>query len=116
VKSHVPDSDSEPDQKFVARCVDFVRLYTRTTRAGARRGSSNNGKSKRRMQPDGQARSLTLQLVPVPWACQTGYALQRQLVALGFECQVVAPSLIPRKPGDRIKADRREKDPFRRGS
>ncbi len=38
----------------------------------------------------------------------TGYALQRQLGALGFECRVVAPSLIPRKPGDRIKTDRRD--------
>ncbi len=38
----------------------------------------------------------------------TGYALQRQLEALGFECRVVAPSLIPRKPGNRIKTDRRD--------
>lgn len=37
-----------------------------------------------------------------------GYALQRQLAALGIECQVVAPSLVPRKPGDRIKTDRRD--------
>jgi transposase len=32
----------------------------------------------------------------------TGYGLYRQIVALGHECSVVAPSLIPRKPGDRI--------------
>jgi transposase len=37
-----------------------------------------------------------------------GYALQRQLVREGVACQVVAPSLIPRKPGDRIKTDRRD--------
>lgn len=37
-----------------------------------------------------------------------GYALQRQLVALGVRCQVIAPSLVPRKPGDRIKTDRRD--------
>jgi transposase len=37
-----------------------------------------------------------------------GYALQRQLEGLGIECQVVAPSLVPRKPGDRIKTDRRD--------
>jgi transposase len=30
----------------------------------------------------------------------TGYGLHRQLTALGHECTVVAPSLIPRKPGD----------------
>lgn len=38
----------------------------------------------------------------------TGYALQRQLEAEGVPCVVVAPSLIPRKPGDRIKTDRRD--------
>jgi transposase len=35
-----------------------------------------------------------------------GYELHRQLVKLGFDCQVVAPSLIPKKPGDRVKTDR----------
>lgn len=38
----------------------------------------------------------------------TGYALQRQLTALGIECIVVAPSLVPAKPGDRVKTDRRD--------
>jgi transposase len=38
----------------------------------------------------------------------TGYGLYRQLVALGHQCTVVAPSLIPRKPGDRIKTNRRD--------
>lgn len=37
-----------------------------------------------------------------------GYALQRQLASLGVACQVVAPSLVPRKPGERIKTDRRD--------
>src|SRR3954467_3658478 len=37
-----------------------------------------------------------------------GYGIQRQLSAMGHECAVVAPSLIPRKPGDRIKTDRRD--------
>ena len=37
-----------------------------------------------------------------------GYALQRQLRSLGIACQVVAPSLVPRKPGERIKTDRRD--------
>ena len=37
-----------------------------------------------------------------------GYGLYRQLLALGHDCQVVAPSLIPRKPGERIKTDRRD--------
>jgi len=37
-----------------------------------------------------------------------GYGLQRSLIALGLECAVIAPSLIPKKPGDRIKTDRRD--------
>jgi len=37
-----------------------------------------------------------------------GYVLQRQLRELDIPCDVVAPSLIPRKPGERIKTDRRD--------
>jgi transposase len=37
-----------------------------------------------------------------------GFEVQRQLEAMGVECIVVAPSLIPRKPGERIKTDRRD--------
>ena len=37
-----------------------------------------------------------------------GYTLQRQLRGAGVACQVVAPSLIPIKPGERIKTDRRD--------
>jgi transposase len=38
----------------------------------------------------------------------TGYALQRQIKELGFACLVVAPSLIPKRPGDRVKTNRRD--------
>ena len=38
----------------------------------------------------------------------TGYGLYRQVKALGYDCPVVAPSLIPRKPGERIKTNRRD--------
>jgi transposase len=37
-----------------------------------------------------------------------GYGIQRQLSGMGHQCDVVAPSLIPRKPGERIKTDRRD--------
>ncbi len=37
-----------------------------------------------------------------------GYVLQRQLLGAGIGCQVVAPSLVPVKPGERIKTDRRD--------
>lgn len=37
-----------------------------------------------------------------------GYGLYRQLTALGIPCTVVAPSLVPVAPGDRVKTDRRD--------
>lgn len=37
-----------------------------------------------------------------------GYALQRQVTTPRVSCQVIAPALIPRKPGDRIKTNRRD--------
>jgi len=37
-----------------------------------------------------------------------GYGLYRQLTALGHDCTVVAPSLVPRRPGDRVKTNRRD--------
>ena len=37
-----------------------------------------------------------------------GYGLHRHLTKLGFECAVVAPAMIPRKAGDRVKTDRRD--------
>src|SRR5271155_1330558 len=37
-----------------------------------------------------------------------GYGIQRQLSAAGHDCVVVAPSLIPKRAGDRVKTDRRD--------
>jgi transposase len=37
-----------------------------------------------------------------------GYGLYRQLTDLGWDCLVVAPSLIPKRAGDRVKTDRRD--------
>ena len=38
----------------------------------------------------------------------TGFVLYWQLTQLGVECDVVAPSLVPKKPGDKVKTDRRD--------
>ena len=38
----------------------------------------------------------------------TGYGLHRLIKSLGHDCIVVAPSLIPAKPGDRVKTNRRD--------
>ena len=37
-----------------------------------------------------------------------GFELQRALTAHGVPCDVIAPALIPRRPGDRVKTDRRD--------
>jgi transposase len=46
------------------------------------------------------------------WACYeagpTGYDLQGLLTSMGVRCDVVAPSLIPKGSGDRVKTDRRD--------
>jgi transposase len=38
----------------------------------------------------------------------TGYALHRQLASMDIQCMVVAPSLIPKQPGNKVKTDRRD--------
>jgi len=38
----------------------------------------------------------------------TGYELHRLLTSMGIRCQVIAPSLIPRSAGDRVKTDKRD--------
>ena len=38
----------------------------------------------------------------------TGYVLYWQLTALGAQCEVVAPTLVPVRAGDRVKTDRRD--------
>lgn len=46
------------------------------------------------------------------WACYeagpTGYELARTLRAAGMRCEVIAPSLIPTRQGDRVKTDKRD--------
>ena len=53
-----------------------------------------------------QRKAATLTVAYEAGPC--GYGLYRYLTAKGVACQVVAPSLIPRKPGDKVKADRRD--------
>ena len=53
-----------------------------------------------------QAKTPTLVFAYEAGPC--GYGLYRDLTGQGFACQVVAPSLIPKKPGDKVKTDRRD--------
>jgi transposase len=52
--------------------------------------------------------SKAAELVFVYEAGPCGYQLQRYLTGKGLDCQVVAPSLIPKRPGDKVKNDRRD--------
>jgi len=44
----------------------------------------------------------------------TGYVVYWQLAQLGVACEVVAPTLVPTKPGDRVKTDRRDAEKLAR--
>src|SRR3954467_14363329 len=44
----------------------------------------------------------------------TGYVLYWQLTQLGVACEVIAPSLVPTKVGDRVKTDRRDAEKLAR--
>jgi len=46
----------------------------------------------------------------------TGYVLYWQLIGLGVHCDVVAPSLVPTKAGDRVKTDRRDAEKLARSA
>lgn len=84
-------------------------------------------------EPDGEVRSLgtipnrpesirkmIAKLGPVHLlrACYeagpTGYVLYWQLTRLGVDCQVVAPTLVPSRAGDRVKTDRRDAEKLAR--
>src|SRR5262245_49316001 len=60
---------------------------------------------------DKQIRKLESKGAPLKFAYEAGpcgYWLYRYLTRRGLTCLVVAPSLIPRKAGDRVKTDRRD--------
>jgi transposase len=56
------------------------------------------------LKPLGEAGTIRI----VYEAGPTGYGLQRELSRRGYECQVIAPSLIPKRAGQRVKTDRRD--------
>ena len=57
----------------------------------------------KRLQAGGRALEMCYEAGPC------GYGLHRQLNAKpGVRCQVVAPSMTPRRPGDRVKTNRRD--------
>jgi transposase len=43
-----------------------------------------------------------------------GYELQREITQLGYKTVVIAPALVPRQPGDRVKMNRRDAEKLAR--
>jgi transposase len=43
-----------------------------------------------------------------------GYTLHRQITRLGYRCEIIAPGMTPRRPGDRVKTDRRDAEKLAR--
>ena len=61
---------------------------------------------------DEEAVARLLQRWPAVRCCYeagpTGFGLYRHLVEWGIECAVVAPGLVPQRPGERVKTDPRD--------
>jgi transposase len=67
-----------------------------------RHDSASIRKMLKRLNPTGGPVNVCYEAGPC------GYGLYRLLTGLGHHCEVVAPSLIPRKAGDKLKTDRRD--------
>ncbi len=62
----------------------------------------------KKLSPQGEVLSFYYEAGPC------GYGIYRQLTHIGHDCMVAAPSLIPTKPGDRVKTDRRDSESLAR--
>jgi transposase len=62
----------------------------------------------KRLSPTGEVLAFCYEAGPC------GYGIYRQITQLGHLCDVVAPSLIPTRPGDRVKTDRRDAESLAR--
>jgi transposase len=69
--------------------------------------TANDGRGRRRLIRK-LRREAPGEIVACYEAGPCGYVLQREMEAVGICCLVVAPSMTPRKPGERIKTDRRD--------
>lgn len=82
--------------------------------AGVLRPGEQNPAIERLVHDEASVRRLMRRLGPAGQvrvcyeAGATGYELHRLVTAMGVSCQVVASSLIPKRPGDRVKTDRRD--------
>ncbi len=62
----------------------------------------------KKLSPSGEVLAFCYEAGPC------GYVIHRQITQAGHQCDVVAPSLIPMRPGDRVKTDRRDAESLAR--
>lgn len=92
--------DAHKEDLQIARLVGHARTSERWTVPNERRAIDRLMRKLEREAPG-----------PVECCYEAGpcgYVLQRQLQRGRIHCQVIAPALMPRKPGERIKTDRRD--------
>ena len=102
--------------------LDTHKEHTEVVYTGDSRGSELVHAGKIQTTKQGlvkQARKLqskypkaTLHFVYEAGPC--GYWIYRLLTSLGHPCYIVAPSLIPKKPGDKVKTDKRDAEKLTR--
>ena len=85
-------------------------VHARSIRLAAIRGDQLL--EERTLSYDEEAVERVLRRWPAARCCYeagpTGFGLQRHLVERGIDCLVVAPGLVPQRPGDRVKTDSRD--------
>ena len=92
-----------------------TRLPSRSpSRAGRSAVAGHNSKQARGGAEAGAEAGATDRLRACYEAGPTGYVLYWQLGELGVKCDVIAPTLVPVKAGDRVKTDRRDAEKLAR--
>src|SRR6059058_5055748 len=85
-------------------------VHARSIRLAAIRGDQLL--EERALPYDEEAVERLLRRWPAARCCYeagpTGFGLYRHLVERGIDCRVVAPGLVPQRPGDRVKTDPRD--------
>ena len=91
--------DAHKKDLFIAM---FVGAQQRRNMASAKRAEGGAAVGAQARARRAGARAHVLEAGPC------GYALQRQVMTPRVSCEVIAPALIPRKPGERVKINRRD--------
>ena len=106
---HAKGAGHEEGTVCRSRCA---RGHDRGRRGGAGRDGAVGGGDSESPGIDPQTGEAALDPPNTLRACYeagpTGYVIYWQLTALGVRCEVVAPTLVPVKAGDRVKTDRRD--------